>query len=445
LTSAAWLAAALLSVGLGLLQYFGISAALAPWVNSTHTGEAFANLRQRNQFATLTNIGLAALLWWVAASPVQRLRSEKPTLAAQPREGFALFAAAWLAVGNAASSSRTGLVQLVLLLVLFGFWGGWRQPRMKVLAVAALAYAGAALALPVLAGLDPHASGILARLHDGDSACGSRLTLWGNVLHLIAQKPLLGWGWGSLDFAHFITLYPGTRFCEILDNAHNLPLQLAVELGVPAALAFCGVGVWLVWLAKPWAEKDASRQMAWAVIAVILLHSLLEYPLWYGPFQMAFALSVWLLARPRNPQIAMFQQAKPLARNLYALGATVSIGLMGYVAWDYQRVSQLYEQPSARMEAYRNNTLQKVSDSWLFRNQVLFATITTVDLSPDNALQMHDMSKALLYFSPEPRVIERLIESARLLGLIEEELFYRQLYQAAFPDNYAQWTKKKRG
>ncbi len=34
--------------------------------------------------------------------------------------------------------------------------------------------------------------------------------------------------------------------------------------------------------------------MAWGVLAIILLHSLLEYPLWYGPFQMALCQCVGL-------------------------------------------------------------------------------------------------------------------------------------------------------
>ena len=74
-----------------------------------------------------------------------------------------------------------------------------------------------------------------------------------------------------------------------------------MELGLPLALAVCGGGLWLVWRAKPWREADATRQLAWSVLAVILLHSLLEYPLWYGPFQMAFGLSLWLLWRSPAP------------------------------------------------------------------------------------------------------------------------------------------------
>ena len=255
----AWLVAALVSAGMGLLQYFGASDAFFPWISSTAPGEAYANLRQRNQFATLTNIGLAALLWWAvrlnvphdvrlhasralqpadSASPLDHPQSPVPVRLA------CLSAAALLAAGNAASSSRTGLVQLLLLLALAGLWAQWRRPAVRpLLWAAALAYTLASASLPWLAGLDASSTGILARLNDGGPACASRLTLWGNVLHLIAQKPWLGWGWGELDYAHFTTLYAGPRFCEILDNAHNLPLHLAVELGVPAALLVCGGAV----------------------------------------------------------------------------------------------------------------------------------------------------------------------------------------------------------
>ena len=107
------------------------------------------------------------------------------------------------------------------------------------------------------------------------------------MLALIVQHPWLGWGWRELGYAHYIHLYDGPRFCDILDNAHNLPLHLAVELGVPVAVTTCGLLGWWVVRAKPWAETDATRRMAWTVLAVVGLHSLLEYPLWYGPFQIA--------------------------------------------------------------------------------------------------------------------------------------------------------------
>ena len=440
--ASAWLAAALISAAAGLLQYFGAASALAPWVNGTEVGEAFANLRQRNQFATLTNIGLAALLWWNA-----RLRTEG--VAAAPRSTFpygtaaTMLAAILLAMGNAASSSRTGLVQLLLLLVLHLIWRrpaaqGRSSAGWSVLLTAALAYAVAAFALPALVGLDTQSSGILGRLHEAAAHCTSRTTLWSNVLHLIVQKPWLGWGWGELDYAHFITLYPGERFCDILDNAHNLPLHLAVELGVPLSLAVCVLGVWLVWRAKPWRETDATRQMAWAVLALILLHSMLEYPLWYGPFQMAFGLGIWLLWRAPD-RATRASASVSLVPGVLAVLLALAVA---YAGWDYRRVSQIYLSAPYRAAAYRDNTLEKIRDSWLYSNQVHFAELTMSELTPENAAYLHDLSKDLLHFSPEGRVIEKLIESATLLGHQDEALYYQARYQAAFPESYALWLRE---
>ena len=438
-----WLVAALISALLGLLQYFGVSAAFEPWVNATAAGEAFANLRQRNQFATLTNIGLASLLWWVGqarALPALATDALQPLRQRLLRVGFCA-AAVLLTLGNLASSSRTGLAQLVLLVGLTLMWGGWRQiERRRVLLAVLLAYGLAALFLSKLAGLDPHATGILARLHEGDSVCSSRLTLWSNVLHLIAQKPWAGWGWGELDYAHFITLYPGARFCDILDNAHNLPLHLAVELGLPFAVLVCGAAAWVVWRAKPWREQDANRQLAWSVLAVILLHSMLEYPLWYGPFQMAFGLSLWLLWRSGRKAMPQAGAGVFPVAAMRALLAMALFACAAYAAWDYHRISQIYLSPGQRSAAYRDDTLAKISGSWLFKDQVRFAQLITITLTLENARFVHDQAAALLHFSPEPRVIEMLIDSAKLLGLDAEATFYLLRYQAAFPQYVKQWA-----
>ena len=361
-----------------------------------------------------------------------------------------LLGAALLGAGNAASSSRTGLAQLVLITILSSWWGHLRTPNVRlVLLVAGLTYALASLTLPRMAGLDATTSGILARLHDGDAACSSRLTLWSNVLHLIAQKPWTGWGWGELDYAHFITLYSGPRFCDILDNAHNLPLHLAVELGLPIASLVCGAAGWLVIRAKPWRETDATRQMAWAILALIMLHSMLEYPLWYGPFQMTFAICIWLLWRKPQPMPASLPiTPNPELKSNRAITSVLITGFAfallaftAYAAWDYHRISQIYLAPEMRSDAYRDNTLEKAGASWLFRDQVRFAELTTTDLTPENARKINALAKEVQHFSPESRVVIKIIESAALLGRNDEAQFYLQRFKAAYPQEHERWAK----
>ena len=427
----------MVSSAIGLLQYFGAAAALGPWVSQASLGEAFANLRQRNQFASLTNIALASLIW-LGVGMHGRFAGH--------HRWAACAAACLLAAGNSASSSRTGMMQLVLLCALCVVWGGWQRPAARsILLAAVLAYLLAMFALPLLAGLDLSGHGMVARLRASGDICGSRITLWSNVLTLIAQKPWFGWGWGELDYAHYVTFYPGQRFCEILDNAHNLPLHLAVEMGIPFSLLVCGVSTWLVLRARPWGETNPTRQMAWSVLTLILLHSMLEYPLWYGPFQMAFGLSMYLLwATQLRPAHALRRAAdsKPMAAGRPFFQATLAAVLMtavAYAAWDYHRVSQVYLPPAQRASVYRDDTLEKTRATWLFRQQFDFAALSLTPLTRENALHIYDLSNQMLHFSPEPRVIEKVIESAVMLGRDDEALLHLARYRAAFPKNHAQW------
>ncbi len=429
LLATAWASAALISSAMGLLQYFGAAPHFSPWIHPGSLGEAFANLRQRNQLATLCGIGLAALLWWVRQ---QDIRPE-------PHRSVLLgTGAALLAFGNAATASRTGLLHLLLIAGLTFVWGAWRRPGVLRLLLAALAaYVVGILVLPALLGLDPNAHGTWARLQARDLPCASRLTLWRNVAHLISLQPWTGWGWGELDYAHFLTLYEGTRFCAILDHAHNLPLQMAVVWGLPAALLLVGLLLFVVLRLQAWREQDASRQLAWTVLALILLHSLLEHPLWFGPFQLAALLSAWLLTRPA---LAERRQAQPGAFRRDASIVLLVLAALAYATWDYRRVSQIYLSPAQRAEAYRAQTLEKIRGSWLFRGQVRFAEYTTTPLTPQSAARLFAMGEELLHFSPEAQVVEKLIESALLLQRQNDALFYEARFRAAFPEEHARWS-----
>ncbi|HOB67221.1 Wzy polymerase domain-containing protein [Ottowia sp.] len=433
-----WAAAAGLSALIALLQYFNREASFYPWVNIAEPGQAFGNLRQPNQLATLLAIGLLALRWL-------RARGVLPS-------GAAAGAGALLLVALAATASRVGLVELLAVGAL-ALWWGWRggrsAPRAALTAVGALVvFALAALALPWLLQDSEGLAGraLVDRLQHAESTCGSRLILYRNVLHLIALKPWLGWGWGELAYAHYITLYDGPRFCHILDNAHNLPLHLAVELGVPAALLACAALVWAVWRGRPWAEANATRQLAWGVLAVIGIHSGVEYPLWYAPFQIAALICVWLLwaTRARQASADSYQNDGNLAAGPGAARVALAAGLLAavaYAGWDYHRISQIYLPADERAAPYRADAMGHARRSWLYQGAVRFADVTTRPAVRDNAAWMLPAALQALHFSPEPRVIINVIESATLLGRDDVALAHLARFRAAFPKEHADWVR----
>ena len=62
-------------------------------------------------------------------------------------------------------------------------------------------------------------------------------------------------------------------------------------------------------------------------------------------------------------------------------------------------------------------------------------------MTSDNAARINTMAHELLHFSPEARVVEKLIDSARLLGRLDEVRYFEARYSAAFPQEHANWAK----
>ena len=70
-----------------------------------------------------------------------------------------------------------------------------------------------------------------------------------------------------------------------------------------------------------------------------------------------------------------------------------------------------------------------------------FAELTTTPLDRSNAQWTFDTASALLHYSPEPRIIEKVIESAVMLGRDEEAMAHLARYRAAFPKEHAAWAR----
>ncbi|WP_412179448.1 PglL family O-oligosaccharyltransferase [Variovorax paradoxus] len=452
----AWglLAAGTFNAVTGLVQYCDLASEVLPWVTSPPSGRAWGLLRQPNQFATSISLALVAALWLHADQGSRHMR-------------IALSAAVVLLIAaTAASGSRTGLLQFVLISAVAAL-AAWKErraaldstpiPRLPVplalLAILPLYFALNWL-LPQLAAIGTSskaltsAGALVQRLQPTALGNESRLTLWHNVLSLIAERPLTGWGWGELSYAHFMAVYPGPRFPVLLDNAHNLPLHLAVELGIPAAVLICGGFLWLVISARPWRERDPNRLMAWGLLAVILVHSLLEYPLWYGPFQLVFGLCLGMLWPARRTEESSPRSSRkwlPDRRRFQALAGIALLSFVVYAAWDYTRISQIYLPRDARLPPWQDDTLAKVRSSWLFARQVDFAELTLTPVTHENAARMHALAQRTLHFSPEPRVIVKLIESAELSGHEDEARLIAERFRVAFPRDYAHWLRQTPG
>ena len=428
--------AALLNTGIAWYQLSATTPVSWPWL-ATATDSIYGNLYQRNLFASLTSLGLVAVFFLFQRHAVTQQISRQLLLLC------CVVGVIFLASGNAMSGSRTGATQwlaIVLLIICY-------RKDVKFVAFISTTVAVSLPAwitiLPMLTDSNLLSShNILARIYD--SQAYSRIALWSNVLELVEKKPWLGHGWRSLSYAHYSTDFGELRFMELLDHAHNLPLHLAVELGIPVSLGFCSLVVCAVFKAKPWAETQPDRQMAWGMLLVIGIHSMLEYPLWYGPFFLTAMLCVTILLQDR---LQFFIEKWSIAGIKYARYAIrlIAISLLcftAFAAFDYHRVSQIYLQPEERSSWYADDALGAAQKSVLFQSHAKFAELVITPLSRATAPRVLELSSELIHWSPEPRVIEKLIESSVMMGLDDLAAFHLKRYRVAYPQAHAQWAAR---
>lgn len=320
----AWVLAGVASAIVAVVQVFAPAWADGTWVaRSTLPGRAVGNLRQPNHLATLLLWGAIALV---------------PLTDASPRRARAAAAAGWLLLLTALelTGSRTGAVGVALL----ALWGlaDRRLGRFAraLLLGAPLVYA-LAWAASWLGGL---AVGATTRAAEADLS-SSRFAIWSDTLTLIAQQPWTGVGFGRFNFAWTLTPLP-SRPVAFFDHTHNLPLQFAVEFGLPLGLSMLALMLFALWRAgrSAWGA-GAPRRALFVMLLLVGVHSLLEYPLWYAHFLLpaAWAWGACLGGGGSAPG-APRRGRSPLVWCGLAmlLGAVVAMG-------DYLRIARIFAPP----------------------------------------------------------------------------------------------------
>lgn len=182
----------------------------------------------------------------------------------------------FLLIATLMTGSRAGIaftfIALFLLVALFAL-------NSKLMAWKALSIAIVLLvAIPVTFG----AGNLLVRASGGFANDG-RYAAWLGIAEVVRAHPIFGVGLGT-----FKASYPEYRrdnrgVNEIWERAHNTPLELAVELGVPAAVLV--TALWLIAMAyffitavrEP--QQFAMPALGLSVMLLVGLHSIVDFPL----------------------------------------------------------------------------------------------------------------------------------------------------------------------
>lgn len=374
--------AGLASTVVALIQVFAPGLADGNVIaHSGVVGRAVGNLRQPNH--------LCSLLLWATIAVVALM--ELGLL----RRHWAVAAVVVLVFAVELSGSRTGAAGLVLL-VLWGALDRRMSRNARLLLIATPLIYGLSFAFAQgWSAISEQAVGAGARIAAESGSVespNSRPRIWANAIELIRQQPWFGVGFGEFNAAWTLTPFPG-RPTAFFDHTHNLPLQLAVELGLPLAglvLAFMSWALWQAWR-RSRAESEAGPRVAataaWMIVAMILLHSLVEYPLWYSYFLLPAAFA-WGYALGAGPGSTVDVPAEAEAtRQPSAAGVVAGVVMVlgGAVAiYDYMRVVVVYA-PNENSGPLAERILSG-QHSVFFAQHADYAAATVAEPIPSRAL-----------------------------------------------------------
>ncbi len=224
---------------------------------------------------------------------------ERRAQAAAGKAALYLFVAAVLVLAVIFSESRMGLIACVGSLVIMA--AVWRLRGRRATTQGSLGAGLVALLLAASAALmlwiGPEAVfDRFAQLPErqGPGAAGGRAALWADTLHLIRERPLAGVGLGA-----FASAYTKVQTVDVnarVDYAHNDYLQIAAELGLPAALLFWAMIFALAAraLRACWTSANPARRAvalgATGALAALLLHSLADFNFYIPANGLVFAV-----------------------------------------------------------------------------------------------------------------------------------------------------------
>ena len=319
-----------ISAVIGLIQLNGLQTPLAPFMLPQLHGRIYANTGQPNHLASYICLGLASAgyLWCT------RRLGLIPTIA------VCVLLCAVLAISGSRAVWLYAAAFIVLAAILVRLRPSTESKRLLAFSIAVVG--GLLVAQWVMAGLMPHRAigveSIGARLQAEGFSSPVRLRFWNEAWMMFRGAPLLGVGFKQFAWNNFLLTaqLPQTASQEgIIDHAHNLIFQVAAEFGLAGLFVLlAGLGWWGRSLRG--AQIDASLWWMAAALAVLGIHSMLEYPLWYSYF-LGLAAVVMGAAERNAPRA----NARPGSR--IVLCAAVLLGAFAFanVYRDYRVMQSL--------------------------------------------------------------------------------------------------------
>lgn len=433
--AAAVLLSGLLACLPAAFQLFGLTPGVLLVVERGASEAVFGNLAQANLLADWLWLAICAAAY---LGGTKQIGTAVTSGAIAVLTAFATFTASrsiWL----------YPVAAVVFLFVTRQRSGGhaFRQPIMKLVGLGLLVQAGWHVLLTwsgiyAFFGIRSSAER-LQRMTGDEGGGGLRLALWSRGLRIIENSPWWGEGPGSYSWSalQVMTTPGGNGPAPVGEHAHNVFLELAVEFGIP--LAIC-VLLLLVWWGAQWWAKGLRPTTQWALasLAVVGVHSFLEYPLWSVEF-LGMAVIFFALV---DHEVRVDLKGCRLPVAAFQVFGMLALGSLGLLYAQYRPSEWAHNEFEIQMSLGAElpfmtsemvERLETVPDWSPMRSYAEAVAAATASPDMREAARWGPLCERVIRFRPSPLIFGRCAVIFELSGNEERANYLAELGCTAFP------------
>lgn len=244
----------------------------------------------------------------------------------------------------------------------------------------------------------------------------ARLDLWRDTLTIIRDSPWAGNGAGNFPWRMVEAAARAPQGASTnpgAEHAHNIILQLAADFGAPIAVFF--VLFMLVWLWRVHRSPASdSIRFGGDIFVILIIHSLLEYPLWNTDCLGLFCLAVGAM----DPRLrwAPYPGRRPLLPVALTAGVIALIPLF----LDYRALDRASNQRPARYSEadwrQRIDTVATIATTSALGSYAYIALAVLMEPDPKLATQQSYVCERAMRIWPDPVIVTRCAILRHLTG-----------------------------
>ena len=437
----AWffLAGGEISAIVGIFQHFNIRSFLDIFIAVKNNAAVYGNIGQTNHFATYISLALASLIFLFSASRIP--------------VWVAILLALPLLFVLALSGSRSPGVYLfaVLVLSILLYWRGTLctegdVAKRRLLMASFLQIIGFVfMQWLVQTSLFVTSTGTVTgveRIFDQATNSSIRFYLWKEAWHMFLQSPLLGVGAGQFAWHHFqlAAVFKNPEIIGIYNNAHNIVLHLLAETGLVGTLPVIGgVVIWIIGIYKVKRQSlDLALWWLLALAGIVSLHSLHEFPLWYGHYLgiTAFLLGV---GETRFIPIRLPHIGKLIMLLILVLGSWVLVT----VEQDYRQIESIMPTQNNQNKSLtdtHSTVLQALHQKTLLSPYVDYALSSAMELNQEKLGLKLKVNQRVMKFHPSGPITYKHAVLLALNGEDEASIVQAEYAALAYPNELGKFA-----